>query len=141
MTAQAARPQTTSQPTTKQQLILKTKQEHPDLSTRQIAAIADTGHTHVLATLKRYGINQAHVRDFQKHRADILAGLQHRLLVSVTDEDIKKTPLGSRILAAAQMYDKERLERGQSTSNQAVIHADIAALRGQRVDNSDPIEV
>jgi hypothetical protein len=134
MTAQLTKPTTKAsrKPTSKQVSILKTKQEHPDLTTREIAAICDTGHSHVIATLQRYGIDRTHVEDYKKHRADILAGLQHRLLISVTDEDIKKSPMGSRILAAAQLFDKERLQLDLSTANQASVFADIAALKGAK---------
>jgi hypothetical protein len=38
--------------------------------------------------------------------------------------------MGSRILAAAQLFDKERLERDLSTSNTASVFTDIAALKG-----------
>lgn len=101
----------------KTQLIIDTAIEHPTLTTREIGAIANCSHVNVVNTLQRYGIDHGQLQDFKAHRADVIAGLQHRLLVSVTDADIQKAPLGSRILAAAQLYDKERLERGQSTSN------------------------
>jgi hypothetical protein len=103
--------------TTKTELIIKTATEHPDLTTREIGAIADCSHVNVITTLRRYGVDHAHLEDYRSNRADILSGLQHRLLVSITDADINKTPVGSRVLAVAQLYDKERLERGQSTSN------------------------
>jgi hypothetical protein len=45
--------------------------------------------------------------------------MQSKLLSSITDAEIKKAPVGSRILAVAQLYDKERLERSLSTSNLA----------------------
>ena len=67
---------------------------------------------------------------FKRYRADIFSELQRRLLGSIADDDIKKAPMGSRVLAAAQIYDKERLERNLSTSNTASIRADIAALKG-----------
>jgi transposase len=60
-------------------------------------------------------------RFFVKNRTEILQNTQRRLLNSINDEDIKKTPVGSRVLAFAQLYDKERLETDQSTSNQAVM--------------------
>lgn len=50
---------------------------------------------------------------FKDRRADILALVQQRLLYSLTDKDIKSMPGGSRILALCQLYDKERIERGQ----------------------------
>ena len=122
-------------PTEKQQQILKLKVEHPDLSTRQLGKLCNSSHTHVVATLNKYGVNAEEVEEFKKHKADILAGLQARILSTLTDDDIKKAPMGSRVLAVAQLYDKERLERGQSTLNLAHIHEDIAALREAEKDN------
>jgi hypothetical protein len=128
----------TPNPTTKQKKIILVKKDNPGLTTRQIATLADTDHSHVVKTLQRYGIQQEHLNRYKEHKADIIAGLQHRIASSVTDEDIQKSPFGSRILAMAQLIDKEQLLRGLATSNLAVIHADIAALRQakQPVDNS-----
>jgi hypothetical protein len=75
-----------------------------------------------------------HTEVFKTNRADIFSEMQRKLLNGVDAERIKKAPAGSLILAACQLYDKERLERGQSTGNLLTIHADIAALRA--VDNS-----
>jgi predicted DNA-binding protein YlxM (UPF0122 family) len=115
-------------PTDKQAHILEVSQAHTDLTLREVAAICDTSHSHVIATLQRYGIQRKAVEDFKKHRADILAGMQHRLLVSMTDEDIKRMPGGSRVLAAAQLFDKERLQNDLSSFNVASVHADVAAM-------------
>lgn len=90
--------------------------------------------------MQRYGITHNLIHDYKSNRADIFAGLQHRLLQSITDEDIKKAPIGSRVLAAAQIYDKERLERGESTQNLHqivdVISRIQAQVRGDAVDKS-----
>lgn len=120
--------------TPKTELIIKTAQEHPDLTTREIGAIADCTHVNVINTLHRYNIDHAQMSDYKANRADVLAGLQHRLLVSITDADINKTPVGSRVLAVAQMYDKERLERGQSTNNISYLDESkrLAALKAER---------
>lgn len=75
---------------------------------------------------------QTHI--FKQTRADVFSELQRKLLVSIDDADIKKAPIGSRILAVAQIYDKERLERNLSTSNTASIRADIAMLKGLKPD-------
>ena len=123
--------------TPKQQIILKTKQEHPDLTVREVAAIANVDHSYVVQVLARYGVNASHVEDFKANRANVFAGIQHRLLNSITDEDIQKAPMGSRILAAAQMYDKERLERDLSSVNVASVHTDIAALRQLKSNDGD----
>jgi hypothetical protein len=133
MAASIAQPTTkiTRKPTHKQAAILKTKKEHPNLTTREVAAICDTDHTHVLATYKRYGIDSTHVDQYKRHRADLLAGLQDKLLASITNEDIQKAPMGSRVLAAAQLYDKERLELDKSTSNVGVMVDLIKRIQGQ----------
>jgi len=108
-------------PTELQQKIISTKQAHPSLNKNQIAAVAGCDHAHVHRTLKAYGIIKEKVDSYISNRAMILAGVQHRLLSSITSADIKKTPVGSRILAAAQLYDKERLETGKTTGNLAVV--------------------
>ena len=87
-----------------------------------IAKAADCNHALVSRVLSRYNIEQDQVDGYKRNRADVLAGIQHRLIKSLTEEDIKKAPLGSRVLAAAQLYDKERLERNQSTANIATAH-------------------
>lgn len=50
---------------------------------------------------------------YKEKRADILALMQQKMLYSLTDKDIKRMPGGSRVLAMCQLYDKERIERGQ----------------------------
>jgi len=65
---------------------------------------------------------------YKVNRADILAGLQVKMLAQVDDARLKKAPVGSLVLAACQLYDKERLERGQSTANISV-HDDLKILR------------
>ena len=121
----------TRKPTPKQINIIKTKQEHPDLNSYQVAKLCDTDHSHVIKTLQRYEIDKQNVIHYKNNRADILADLQHKLLSSITIDEIKKAPLGTRILGMAQLYDKERLERGMSSENIQLIHADIAKIKGQ----------
>lgn len=121
-------------PTPKQHAIIKAASKHQDLSTRAIGKLAGADHSTVVRTLAAYGINKDEAEAYKHYRADILAGLQHRLLSSCTDDDIKKAPMGSRVLAAAQLYDKERLERGQSTENVAQITALIDRIRAQDDD-------
>lgn len=132
--------------TPKQDKIIQTKTAHPKLTTREIAAIAETDHSYVVQVLQRYNIEQKRVTDYKSNRADIFAGIQDRILSSITDEDIQKTPLGSRTLAVAQLYDKERLERGQSTGNLAVIQSDIQSIKQSKLhrdndNDSEPIDI
>lgn len=59
--------------------------------------------------------------DYQKNRSKVFAGLQWKLIKSINDDVIKKSPLGSRILALCQLYDKEMLERGKSGQGKAPV--------------------
>lgn len=127
-------------PTELQQKIIETHQTHPTLNKSEIATVCKTDHAHVIRTLQAYGLIKDDVDNYIKNRAVILAGMQYRLLSSITQDDIKKTPVGSRILAACQLYDKERLERGESTANVSydakLISASVAELRKMVNDNN-----
>ena len=95
----------------------------------EIAETVNTSRQLVHQVLNRYGIDPNHARDYKEHRADILAGLQSKILNCIDDEKLKKAPAGTLTLMACQLYDKERLERDLSTSNVASVMADVAALR------------
>lgn len=99
-----------------------------NLSHAQIAKIVGCRSQNITQRLQASGITS--LRNFKKNRADVFATIQSRILNSIGDDDIKKAPFGSRITAAAILYDKERLERDKSTSNVLSIHSDIAALKG-----------
>ena len=60
---------------------------------------------------------------FKENRADIFAIHQQRLLNSLSDDDIKRIPPGSRFTGVGILYDKERLERDKSTDN--IAYADL----------------
>jgi hypothetical protein len=123
--------------TPKQVKILKVKEDHPDLTTREVAALADTDHSHVIKTFQRYGVEHSHIKEFVDNRGKIFSGMQHRLLSSITDDDIKKAPMGSRILAVAQLYDKERIEVGKDQGGINLVINTIQALQqAHPVDNS-----
>jgi hypothetical protein len=75
---------------------------------------------------------------FKENRADIFAIHQQRLLNSLTDDDIKKMPPGSRMTSFGILYDKERLERGESTSNVSVLSGRLDAAR-KRMQNLEDV--
>ncbi|HUV58518.1 MAG TPA: hypothetical protein VMW09_00205 [Desulfatiglandales bacterium] len=125
----------TKKPTHKQAVILKAKQEHPNLTTREIAKIADTDHAYVIRTLRRYGIDRVHVDLYKQHRADILAGLQAdsvKTYYKLTEKDKKKLIMRRGLVDLGISYDKERLERDLSTANIINVFADLEALRAAR---------
>lgn len=98
-------------PREKQEIITVAVQ-NPNLSKSQIADLQGVDRTTVSKILKRYNTSRLRVDNFKEYRADIFAGLQERLLSSITPAEIKKMQPGSRVLAAAQLYDKEAIERG-----------------------------
>ena len=85
--------------------------------------------------------------DYYKiNRADIFANKQLNyqkkadfILSTITDEDIKDEKIGMKLAAlkvldtgAAIFYDKERLERGESTQNVGILVASIKELKRKR---------
>ena len=127
----------TKPPNHTQAVILHTKQAHPNLTTRQIGKLAGTSHVYVIDTLKRYNISGEHVDRYKLHRADILAGLQDKLLTSITKGDIKKAPMRDKVVSMGILYDKERLERDLTTANVATINADLESIRALRSASAD----
>lgn len=112
--------------TVKQQKIIETAQRQPSLSAAAIARKCGVDRTYAFRVLTTYGLVKEKVEDFKASRADILAGLQARLLSGISDSEIKKMAVSSRILAACQLYDKERIERGQASEHVSIL---IQALR------------
>ena len=70
---------------------------------------------------------------FKEQKADVLAVFQQKILNSLTPGDIKSMPVGSRLTGFGILYDKERLERGQSTENVAYadMESDRAAIKAE----------
>ena len=99
----------------------------------QISKVAGITDVAVYYRLKRWSVTCADVDTFKSNRAEILTGLQERFVNSISDNDLARTPVGSRIQAVSQLHNMERLERGQSTANVAVRQIDdsIEALEGE----------
>ena len=96
------------------------------LSCAQIAKIVGCDKSNVARRLANLdGLNR-----YKKHRGDVFADLQRRLICSIGDADIKRMAPDRRIWGAAVLYDKERLERGQSTENISVYGAIQEISRG-----------
>ena len=129
MSAETVKRNPLTKTTPKQKQILKSYTENHEQTIREIAESANVSIGHAHEVLQRYGITRNYCESFKKNRADIFAGMQDKLLSSIDEQDIKKAPLGSRIFAACQIYDKERLERGQSTANIAANHSISESLR------------
>lgn len=105
------------------------KKREMGLTIPEIADAFKVSTATINRALHDYRASMEAVTDFKAARGNVLADLQRRLLSSVSDLDIQKAPLGTKIVAFCHLYDKERLENDLSTANIANLHDDIAALR------------
>lgn len=102
---------------------LQIAKKRPHASIRQIAAETGISRTTAADVLSKYGIKKNELDEFKDNRADIYAGTIARIVNSIDDETIKNASLRDRATAAGILQDKERLERGQSTTNVASLHS------------------
>jgi hypothetical protein len=106
--------------------ILNQKALNPSLTHKQIAKANNVSQQAVSQMFARYGIDHNYLESFKTHRADILAGLQETVVGTLSLDDIKGASFRDRTVALGILYDKERLERGQSTSNSSVFFQIVA---------------
>lgn len=140
MTAQARKPAKPAavkirrpKPGSKAEAILTLATTTPAIPAR-IAEKINTSPQHVHQTLARYGIDANRLEEWKKHRADIIAGKAEAILTSIDAADIKAMPVGQRLMGFGILYDKERLERGQSTVNLAQLVAHVEDLQRSQAD-------
>ena len=108
------------------------------LSYRDIAVFFGCSHTSVAERLKPYvNGDDVDLETFKKNRADILTMKQAQVLGSMTKEDIEKASARDKAIVFGTLYDKERLERGLSTSNAAVVYAAAVEAAFAKPDNFD----
>ena len=91
------------------------------LSCQQVADLLGCSKTNVVKRLGPFREELATLPIFKKNKADVLEVIQAKILNSFTESDIKEMKGRDRVVAAGILYDKVRLETGQSTTNQAII--------------------
>ena len=91
--------------------------ENKGLSLTDTGKLLGTHKSNVSRRLKAAGYRPKYLQHYKDHRADILASYQQIILNSINPEDLKKAGLSQKMMAYGVLYDKERLERGQSTEN------------------------
>jgi len=105
------------------------------LTHKDIGGLLNCSESTVRYHLRNMGIaSRKELEDFKVNRADLLAMKQSEMIHSLTDDKTQKASLRDLIWSFGVLYDKERLERGQSTGNIALSIddmsiADQAALR------------
>lgn len=85
----------------------------------EVGKIFGVGKQAVMHLVNKYVSDGIDLQIYKTHRADILASKQLQILKSITDDDIQKASAYQRVGMFGILYDKERLERGQSTQNLA----------------------
>jgi predicted DNA-binding protein YlxM (UPF0122 family) len=100
------------------------------LSYSEIAAIQVVTKQAIHGRIKNL-LPPAELDTYKNHRADILAGLQAKILSNLDEDRLSKASAYQLVGSAMLLHDHERLERNLSTGNLAIIHADIAALRAK----------
>ena len=70
---------------------------------------------------------------YRDHRADILSHAQLQLLSQIDARRLKKVGIRDAVVSTGILYDKERLERGQSTANadMRILSVTLAELDAQ----------
>jgi transposase len=87
------------------------------LSQVEIAKVLGINSSNVCRRLARHEKDLAALPVYKQNRADVLAFWQRRLLNSIEEADIKKASAYQRVGMFGILYDKERLERGETTQN------------------------
>lgn len=103
------------------------------LSYRDIGLYFNCSHSSVAERLKPYiQGDEIDLEAYKTHRADLMTLKQAQVMGALTIEDIEKASAKDKALVYGIFYDKERLERGQSTSNVAVILASHVVEAGKQ---------
>lgn len=90
------------------------------LTLEQIGKIVGCTKQTVSQRLREYQPVFDRIERFKKHRGDLLTWKQAEILNSLTERDLNNASLLQRTTAFGILYDKERLERGQSTENLSI---------------------
>lgn len=118
---------------------------YPGMTKSAIARKVGCSPENVSQVLRNYLENTSieELRDYQSNRADIFDALGHRLLSSLTKEKLEKSKPMEAVTAAAILFDKARLERGQATGINVEVLMDVAeairAHRSQVVDSRSEV--
>ena len=100
------------------------------LSFGKIGKLVGCHKSNVLRRLNQFKGEIEGLDSFKENKADILSIFQSKIINNITPSDIKNASLLQKTTAVCQLYDKERLELGKSTSNLAVqsVATDLQAL-------------
>jgi hypothetical protein len=87
------------------------------LSHAQIGKLLGCSHQNITQLVKRYGREFEGLADFKESKGDYLLAKQRQLLDGITPKKIDKMSGKDLAISFGVIFDKHRLETGESTSN------------------------
>lgn len=91
-----------------------------NLTDQEVATILGCDRSNVSRRLAEHAPRLQRIDNHKKYRADILTSIQADVLESITPDNIKDCTLPQKTVAYGILVDKERLFRGESTSNLSI---------------------
>jgi hypothetical protein len=115
--------------------IIKLKVKHPNMTERAIAKHVGCHPANVHQVLSKYLGKSSHsdLQQYQSAKAEVFDAVAMRLVESITPRKIAKAQLLPTVTSIAILEDKSRVIRGQATTINVSVVADLAeAIRSQR---------
>ena len=112
--------------------------ETKGLNQTETAQLLGCDSSNISRRLQEIDYIPGHLKSFKEGRADILAFHQSEILKQLTTEKLKKAQARDLTTMFGIFYDKERLERGESTEN--IAYHDIAKSYNQARDRRIQLE-
>jgi predicted transcriptional regulator len=109
-----------------------------NLTDGEIATIVGCDRSNVSKRLAEYAPKLQRIDNHKKYRADILTDLQMKVLDNFTPDKINECTVPQSAVVYGILYDKERIERGLSTSNLSIAGV-IEVQKGKMDDITDTI--
>ena len=103
--------------------------DNKGLSQTQAAKILGCDRSSISKRLKAADYVPGQLKTFKETRADVFAYHQLEILKHLTSAKLKSSTAYQLTGMLALLYDKERLERGESTENVAHIHSIAKQIR------------
>ena len=102
------------------------------LTYKEIGKLTGCSRQNIQQRLEIVEYSKEDLENFKKHRGDVFAFMQSKLINSIDLEEIKEMNPYQRIISTGILFDKERLQRGESTENIDVVAANLNIAELQR---------
>lgn len=119
------------------------------LTHAQIGQMVGCSAANVTARFGKVGYTPERLKAYKLHRADIFTEKQRQIMDAISPAKLEKSTAYQLVGMGGILYDKERLERGESTQNIAYadmakngqdINSEIATLKAEITEMETEIE-